>query len=107
MSSSLLQEVHFKTKHKFECVVGERDQDKILLKMMTSGVVEKYLSSMRPRMSMTYNQSKRPRMSMTYILRKRYTNFSLRVTSLQTLDDAKIEGRHIIRLSDQKLTKSV
>ena len=48
---------------------------------------EKHLGSMLSHMSLKYNLS------------QRYTNHSLRVTSLQTLDDAKIEGRHIIRVS--------
>ena len=36
-----------------------------------------------------------------------YTNHSLRVTSFQTLDDAKIEGRHTIHLNRHKSTMSV
>ena len=46
-------------------------------------------------------------MSMKYNLSQRYTNHSLHVTSLQTLDDAKIEGRYIIRVSGHKSVSSV
>ena len=46
-------------------------------------------------------------MSLKYKLSQRYTNHSLRVTSVQALDDAKIEGRHIIRVSGHKSVRSV
>ena len=45
---------------------------------------EKHLGSMLSRMSLKYNLS------------QRYTNHSLGVASLLTLDDAKIEGRYIM-----------
>ena len=56
---------------------------------------EKHLGSMLSHMSLKYNLS------------QRYTNHSLRVTSLQTLADAKIEGRHIIRVSGHKSVSSL
>ena len=56
---------------------------------------EKHLGSMLSHMSLKYNLS------------QRYTNHSLRVTSLKTLDDAKMEGRHIIRVSGHKSVSSV
>ena len=37
-----------------------------------------------------------------YNLSQRYTNHSLRATSIQVLEDANIEGRHIIRVSGHK-----
>ena len=37
----------------------------------------------------------------------RYTNHSIRVTSLQALEDKNIEGRYIIRVSGHKSTASV
>merc|ERR1712080_672495 len=46
-------------------------------------------------------------MSIKYELNQRYTNHSLCVTSLQTLDDARIEGRHIICVSGHKSVSSV
>ena len=45
-------------------------------------------------------------MSLKYNLSQRYTNHSLHVTSLQTLDNAKIEGRHI-HVSGHKSVSSV
>ena len=38
-------------------------------------------------------------LSSKYGLSQRYTNHSIRVTSLQVLEDGNIEGRHIIRVS--------
>ena len=46
-------------------------------------------------------------LSTKYNLSQRYTNHCLRVTGLQVLDDAQIEGRHIIRVSGHKRTESV
>ena len=46
-------------------------------------------------------------LSKKYDLSQRYTNHCVRVTGLQTLDDADIEGRHIIRVSGHKRTDSV
>ena len=46
-------------------------------------------------------------MSAKYKLSQRYTNHSIRVTSLQVLEDQNIEGRHIIRISGHKSTDSV
>ena len=40
--------------------------------------------------------------STKYGLSERYTNHSIRVTSLQILEDENIEGRHIIRISGHK-----
>ena len=40
-------------------------------------------------------------------LSKHYTNHSIRVTSLQVLEDLNIEGRHIIRISGHKSVNSV
>ena len=47
------------------------------------------------------------KMSSKYGLSERYTNHSIRVTSLQLLDDENIEGRHIIRISGHKSIDSV
>ena len=38
---------------------------------------------------------------------KRYTNHSLRVTSMQVLEDGNVETRHIIRVSGHKSAESV
>ena len=46
-------------------------------------------------------------LSRKYDLSQRYTNHCLRVTGLQVLDEAQIEGRHIIRVSGHKRTDSV
>ena len=46
-------------------------------------------------------------LSSKYCLSQRYTNHSLRVTSLQVLDDENIDRRHIIRVSGHKNTDSV
>ena len=46
-------------------------------------------------------------MSTKYGLSQRYTNHSIRVTSLQVLEDENIEGRHIIRVSGHKNVDSV
>jgi hypothetical protein len=46
-------------------------------------------------------------MSKKYALSQRYTNHSIRVTSLQLLEDNNIEGRHIIRVSGHKSVDSV
>ena len=46
-------------------------------------------------------------MSKKYGLSQRYTNHCLRVTSLQKLDDERVEGRHIIRVSGHKRVESV
>ena len=48
-----------------------------------------------------------PRLSEKYKLSQRYTNHSIRVTSLQVLEDANVEGRHIIRVSGHKSLESV
>ena len=42
------------------------------------------------------------KMSIKYHLCQRYTNHSVRVTGLQALEDANIEGPHIIRISGHK-----
>ena len=41
-------------------------------------------------------------LSEKYKLSQRYTNHSIRVTSLQVLEDANIESRHIVRISGHK-----
>ena len=46
-------------------------------------------------------------MSVKYQLSQRYTNHSVRVTSLQALEDANVEGRHIIRISGHKSEESI
>ena len=46
-------------------------------------------------------------LSAKYGLSQRYANHSIRVTSLQVLEDHNIEGRHIIRISGHKSTASV
>ena len=56
---------------------------------------EKYLGKMLPTLSTKYELS------------QRYTNHSLRVTSLQVLDDANVDSRHIIRVSGHKNPESV
>lgn len=56
---------------------------------------EKYLGNMLSMLSSKYGLS------------QRYTNHSLRVTSLQVLDDENIDSRHIIRVSGHKNTDSV
>ena len=48
-----------------------------------------------------------PKLSLKYGLSTRYTNHSIRVTSLQVLEDENIEGRHIIRISGHKSVDSV
>ena len=48
-----------------------------------------------------------PKLSAKYGLSQRYTNHSIRVTSLQILEDENIEGRHIIRISGHKTVDSV
>ena len=48
-----------------------------------------------------------PRLSEKYKLSQRYTNHSIQVTSLQVLEDANVEGRHIIRVSGHKSLESV
>ena len=47
------------------------------------------------------------KLSKKYELSQVYTNHSLRVTSLQALDDNNVEGRHIIRVSGHKNVESV
>ena len=47
------------------------------------------------------------KLSIKYVLSQRYTNHSLRVTGLQALEDANIEGRHIIRVSGHKSEDSI
>ena len=42
-----------------------------------------------------------------YKLSQRYTNHSIRVTSVQTLEDVNVEGRHIVRIRDHKSINSV
>ena len=48
-----------------------------------------------------------PEMSKKYGLSRRYTNHFLRVTSTDTLDDANVESRHIIRMTSHKSEASV
>ena len=48
-----------------------------------------------------------PKLSLKYGLSERYTNHSIRVTSLQCLEDQNVEGRHIIRISGHKSINSV
>ena len=48
-----------------------------------------------------------PRMSIKYGLSQRYTNHSLRVTSLQILEDCQVDARHVIRVSGHKQTDSL
>ena len=45
--------------------------------------------------------------SLKYKLSERYTNHSVRVTSLQLLDDNGVEGRHICKISGHKSTDSL
>ena len=47
------------------------------------------------------------KLSIKYELSQRYTNHSIRVTGLQSLEDANIEGRHIIRISGHKNEQSI
>ena len=47
------------------------------------------------------------RLSLKYNLSERYTNHSIRVTSLQVLEDNNVEGRHVIRISGHKNTESI
>ena len=47
------------------------------------------------------------RLSLKYKLSQRYTNHSIRVTSLQVLEDNNIEGRHAIRISGHKSDQSI
>ena len=47
------------------------------------------------------------RMSQRYKLSQRYTNHCIRVTSVQVMDDAFFQGRHIIRISGHKSEQSV
>ena len=56
---------------------------------------ENYIGNMMAAMSQKYNLS------------QKYTNHCLRVTSLQKLDDSRVEGRHIIRVSGHKNVDSV
>ena len=46
-------------------------------------------------------------LSSKYQLSQRYTNHCIRVTSMQALDDANIEGRHIVRISGHKNEHSI
>ena len=46
-------------------------------------------------------------MSKKYGLSKRYTNHCLRVTSIQTMDDANVDTRHIMRIRGHKCASSV
>ena len=46
-------------------------------------------------------------MSIKYQLSQRYTNHSVRVTSLQLMEDNNIEGRHIVRISGHKSIESI
>ena len=43
-----------------------------------------------------------PRLLEKYGLSQRYTNHSVRVTSMQVLEDSAVEGRHIQRISGHK-----
>ena len=47
------------------------------------------------------------KLSVKYGLSQKYTNHSLRVTSLQALNDANIEVRHIVRVSEHKSETSI
>ena len=47
------------------------------------------------------------KMSLKYKLSKRYTNHSIRVTSMQILEDNNVEGRHIQRVSGHKSPESI
>ena len=47
------------------------------------------------------------KLSTKYSLSERYTNHSIRVTSLQVLEDNNVEGRHAIRVSGHKNTDSI
>ena len=47
------------------------------------------------------------RLSLKYKLSQRYTNHSIRVTSLQVLENNNIEGRHAIRISGHKSDQSI
>ena len=47
------------------------------------------------------------KMSLKYGLSQRYTNHSIRVTSMQILDDNMVDGRHIQRVSGHKSLESV
>ena len=58
-------------------------------------VGEKYLGGMMSKISSKYHLS------------QRYTNHSLRVTSMQILDDNNVESRHIVRVSGHKNTESI
>ena len=60
-----------------------------------SPVGEKLLGNMMPRLSEKYGLS------------QRYTNHSVRVTSMQLLEDSDIEGRHIQRISGHKSLESI
>lgn len=42
-----------------------------------------------------------------YNLLQRYTNHLIRVTGLQALEDANVEGRHIIKISGHKSGQSI
>ena len=46
-------------------------------------------------------------MSQKYSLSQRYTNHSVRVTSVHELDDAFFQDRHIIRISGHKSEQSI
>ena len=46
-------------------------------------------------------------LSVKYNLSQRYTNHSLRVTSIQVLEDANVETRHIVRVSGHKNPDSI
>ena len=46
-------------------------------------------------------------LSEKYELSQRYTNHSLRVTSIQVLEDGNVETRHIVRVSGHKNADSV
>ena len=48
-----------------------------------------------------------PMLSSKYQLSQRYTNHSLRVTSLQVLEDGNIESRYIMRVSGHKNAESI
>ena len=48
-----------------------------------------------------------PKLSSKYKLSQRYTNHSIRVTSVQTLEDVNVECRHIVRISGHKSINSV
>ena len=85
--------------HPMQPALWQRPRDAILpmdtIWYCSAPLGEKSLGGMMPKLSIKYNLS------------ERYTNHSIRVTSLQVLDDENVEGRHIIRVSGHKSVDSV